>query len=128
MTIHMYRVCPMAKLLHFRVEPQVKKKMGLTLRFGDNTSTHQCKGKTFVLLSHSNLIIFLAFQCSYFRHPPSSPLNQRSIPTPFRPPPTPSTSPRPLPFQIPLSPKFTQLESCICRTRRRNGQFICHES
>jgi serine/threonine-protein kinase/endoribonuclease IRE1 len=39
----MYRVYPTAKLLHFRVELQVKKKMDRTLHSGDNTLTHQCK-------------------------------------------------------------------------------------
>ena len=125
----MYRVYPTAKLLHFRVEPQVKKKMDRTLRSGDNTSTHQCKKSVFSP-SHSNLTFFcpLPPQSSHLRHPPSSTLNQRSIPTSFRPPPTPSSSPRPLPFSIPLSSKPTQSKSCICWTRRRNGQFICHES
>jgi hypothetical protein len=56
-TIHTYRVYPMAKLLHFKVEPQVKKKMDRTLHSGDNTSTHQCK-RLFILLSHSHLTFF----------------------------------------------------------------------
>ena len=72
MTTHTYRVYPTVKLLHFRVEPQVKKKMGQTLHYGDNTSTHQCSTLFFFLSAKPNvLFVFSVAIFDILQAPPS---------------------------------------------------------